>query len=67
MAGISPEQFSWTLEAGKKFETPEAVLTFSDSGYCKISEHMHKFVREHVVRGEWKYKERPVLLNSCLQ
>lgn len=64
LAGISPEQFSWTLGAGEKFETPEAVLTFSDSGYSKISEHMHRFVREHVVRGEWKYKERPVLLNS---
>lgn len=25
---------------------------------------MHKFVREHIVRGKWKYKERPVLLNS---
>lgn len=64
LAGISPEQFSWNLEAGEKFETPEAVLTFSDGGYRKISQHMHQFVREHVVRGEWKYKERPILLNS---
>lgn len=64
LAGISPEQFSWTLKSGEKFETPEAVLTFSDGGYSKISVHMHQFVREHVVRGEWKSKERPVLLNS---
>jgi len=64
MTGISPDQFSWTLEGGKKFEAPEAVLTYSNGGYTKISEHMHKFVREHIVRGEWKYKERPVLLNS---
>ena len=25
---------------------------------------MHRFVREHIVRGTWKKKERPVLLNS---
>ena len=64
LAGISSDQFSWTLEAGEQFETPEAALTFSDCGYSGISQHMHKFVREHVVRGAWKKKERPVLLNS---
>lgn len=63
-AGISPEQFSWTLGAGEQFESPEAVLTYSEAGYSQISEHMHRFVREHVVRGTWKKKERPVLLNS---
>ena len=29
-----------------------------------MSQNMHYFVREHIVRGEWKYKTRPVLLNS---
>ena len=64
LAGISPEQFSWMLERGESFETPEAVMTFSDSGYSKISQNMHRFVREHIVRGVWKKRERPVLLNS---
>ncbi len=64
LTGISPEQLQWRLEPGGRFEAPEAVLTFSDHGYSGISEHMHAFVREHIVRGEWKYKERPVLLNS---
>ena len=64
VAGINPEMFSWKLEPGEMFETPEAVFTFSDTGFGGISEHMHLFVREHVVRGEWKKKERPVLLNS---
>ncbi len=64
LTGISPEQFSWTLGAGESFETPEAVQTFSDSGYSKISQNMHRFVREHIVRGVWKKRERPVLLNS---
>lgn len=29
-----------------------------------MSLHMHRFVREHIVRGAWKHKTRPVLLNS---
>ena len=64
LTGISPEQFSWKLEEGESFETPEAVMTFSDRGYGKMSENMHRFVREHIVRGPWKKRERPVLLNS---
>ena len=30
----------------------------------RISLHMHAFVREHIVRGYWKKKERPILINS---
>lgn len=64
MTGISFDEFAWNLDPNSKFETPEAVFTFSDSGYSGISEHMHKFVRNHIVRGPWQFKERPVLLNS---
>lgn len=64
VAGINPDLFSWKLEPGETFESPEAVFTFSNTGFGGISEHMHEFVREHIVRGEWKKKERPVLLNS---
>lgn len=64
MSGINPENFAWTLEPGEKFETPEAVMTYSYEGYNGLSGHMHDFVREHIVRGKWKNKVRPVLLNS---
>ena len=64
LTGISFDQFSWTLEGGSKFEAPESVFTFSNAGYSKISLNMHKFVRNHIVRGPWQFKERPVLLNS---
>lgn len=64
LAGINPETFSWQLPPRERLEAPEAVLTFSETGWSGISLHMHAFVREHIVRGEWKYKERPVLLNS---
>lgn len=64
LAGINEEEFAWMLESGEFFETPQAVMTVSAHGFSDISRHMHHFVREHVVRGEWKHKERPVLLNS---
>ena len=63
-AGIQPEGFSWTLAPGESFGTPEAVLTFSRAGKNGMSENMHAFVREHIVRGSWAKKDRPVLLNN---
>ncbi len=64
MTGIQPRGFQWTLDKGEHFETPEAVLTFSDQGLNGASAHFHAFVNEHVVRGQWKKKERPVLFNN---
>lgn len=64
VSGINPQSMSYGLLPGEKFEAPESVLTYSKKGYNGMSQNMHKFVREHIVRGKWKYKERPVLLNS---
>ncbi len=62
--GIHPQNFDWTLQSGERFETPEAVMTFSSSGFSGMSAHFHDFVNRRVVRGDWKGKERPVLLNN---
>lgn len=64
ISGIQPDGFRYILEAGESFEAPEAVMTFSSGGFSGQSVNMHRFVREHIVRGEWKRKPRPVLLNS---
>ncbi len=64
MAGINPQSFEFLVEAGETFEAPEAVMCYSSNGYNGMSQQMHQFVREHIVRGEWKKKVRPVLLNS---
>ncbi len=64
VAGINPQSFSWQLEPGATFEAPEAVMVYSPLGYNGMSQCMHRFVREHIVRGTWKKKTRPVLLNS---
>lgn len=61
--GINPHCFEWQLGQGEQFETPEAVMTFSDRGFNGMSHHFHDFVNHHIVRGDWKNRERPVLLN----
>ncbi len=62
--GINPFEFDWLLEPDKSFDTPESVLTFSDKGLNGMSQNMHLFVKEHIVRGFWKNKERPILVNN---
>lgn len=64
VSGINSQGFSWHLEPGERLEAPEAVMTFSAAGRNGMSKNLHAFVREHIVRGKWKKKERPVLLNS---
>lgn len=64
VSGINPNGFSFLLKSGEEFEAPEAVMTFSNKGFNGMSHNMHDFIRKHIVRGKWKDKERPVLINS---
>lgn len=64
VTGIHPRSFSWQLAPEEVFYTPEAVLSFSAEGFRGLSGQLHSFVREHIVRGSWKKRPRPVLLNS---
>ena len=63
LQGIQPEGFSWRLEPGEGFCTPEAAMTYG-WGAAEMSGNLHAFIREHVVRGWWKRRVRPVLVNS---
>ncbi len=64
VSGIQPTGFDWLLAPEERFEAPEAVMTFSAEGYRRMSLNMHNFVRKHIVRGSWRDKERPILINS---
>lgn len=64
VTGINPATFSYHLEPGEEFEAPEAVMTYSKDGYNGMSQNMHAFVRKHIIRGYWRDRVRPVLLNS---
>lgn len=62
--GVNPACFEWELKRGERFETPEAVMTFSANGFNGMSHNFHDFINAHIVRGDWKGKERPVLIND---
>ena len=64
VTGIQPQGFQWRLGPGEALEAPEAVMSFSPAGFDALSQNLHGFVREHIVRGYWKHRTRPVLLNS---
>ena len=64
LTGIHPHQFQFCIAPNEVFESAEAVMTYSSAGYNGMSQNMHHFVRNCIVRGEWKNKPRPVLLNS---
>lgn len=64
MQGINPSNFARHLLPGGKFETPEAVLCWSEDGFNGLSENMHAFVNRHIVPRYWQGRPRPVLYNS---
>lgn len=62
--GINPRGFTFVIKPDESFCAPEAVMTYSPDGFNGMSQNMHRFVRKHIVRGTWRDKERPILLNS---
>ena len=62
--GINPENFTWQLEAGQCFETPQAVLVFSAEGLNGMSHIFHDLYREHLIRSPYKKTMRPILINN---
>ena len=64
MAGINPTWFSWKLDPGDSFQTPEAVMVYTDQGLNRLSQIYHRLYRERLMRGLWKEKERPILINN---
>ncbi|MDD6032170.1 MAG: alpha-galactosidase [Oscillospiraceae bacterium] len=62
--GIHPDWFSFTLEPGEQFCTPQVILSCSDQGLGALSRQYHDVIREHLCRGAWKHAQRPVLINN---
>ena len=64
MQGINFSNFRRGLAPGDSFETPAAVLGFSQEGFNGLSERFHRFVNESIVPEYWRGRPRPVLYNS---
>ncbi len=62
--GINEEDFSWQLQSGECFETPEAVLVYSNEGIGGMSRTYHDLYRNHLIRSPYVMKKRPVLINN---
>ena len=63
-AGINPEGFDWKLEPGESFQTPEAVLVYSENGLNGMSQTFQKLYAKRLARGYWRDKARPILNNN---
>lgn len=42
LMGIHPSCFDWKLEAGESFQTPEAVMVYTDQGLNHLSQTFHR-------------------------
>ena len=62
--GINPEDFCWKLAPGAQFQAPEVVMTYSGEGLGKMTRTFHDFYRRHLIRGEYRDKKRPILINN---
>lgn len=62
--GLSDEMFSWRLEPGETFDTPEAVLSYSADGFSALSWNLHRLIRSHICRSAYRDTKRPVLINN---
>lgn len=62
--GINDYNFSWKLEPGSAFQTPEVLMTYSDQGLNKMSQAFHEIIRERIVRSKFKHADRPILVNN---
>ena len=62
--GINPDRFDWKLEPGEEFQTPEAVMVYSDQGLNKMSQTFHRLYAKRLARGYWRDRPRPILNNN---
>lgn len=64
LMGINGFDFSWKLETGENFQAPEVLLTYTNKGIGQMSRNFHDVMRSNLIRGKYKDKTRPVLINN---
>lgn len=62
--GIAKDNFSWKLEAGGEFQTPEVILLYSSTGIGTMTRGFHDLYRNHLIRSPYVKMPRPVLINN---
>lgn len=64
VSGINDSSFSWTLKKGEEFESPEALLCYSENGLVEAGRRFKSAIGKVVMRGLWKERLRPVTLST---
>lgn len=64
IAGINPTDFGWHLDPGESFQSPEAVMVYTDKGLGEMSRIFHRLYIHNLIRGKYKYEKRPLLINN---
>ncbi|MDU1740682.1 MAG: alpha-galactosidase, partial [Streptococcus lutetiensis] len=62
--GINDDNFAWQLSAGDSFETPVALITFSNHGLGKLTQESQLFIQDHIMPKQFAHAERPILINN---
>ncbi|KXT77680.1 alpha-galactosidase [Streptococcus sp. DD13] len=62
--GLNDEQFSWSLGVNDAFQTPEALLSYTDKGLTGMTQTSHDFIKNHLSRSPFTKQERPILINN---
>lgn len=62
--GLNPFDFSWKLNSGESFQTPEAILVYSEKGLGEMSRRFHRVIRNNLCRSDYRDTSRPVLANN---
>lgn len=62
--GLHPFDFSWRLEPGGRFRSPEAVLVYSGQGLEGMSTCFHRLYQDCLIPVRFAQMERPILLHS---
>ena len=64
LCGLWGEDFAWRLEPGETFQTPEALLLYSETGLGGMSAAWHDAVRALVLPERFAQQPRPTFLNT---
>jgi alpha-galactosidase len=64
LVGINPDEFGWRLDNGDSFQTPEAVMTYTDQGLNQLSQQLGSFYADHLINPHFAHEERPILINN---
>lgn len=62
--GIHPYHFSYLLNKGDTFETPEVIIAYSSEGLGKLSRIYHDAYRSNLIRSKYVKSSRPILVNN---